>query len=151
MQGGRKENHMMTFVIAGVLVMVIAAFVLVFVNQMVGSMNDLYINDTKFQATTVKSDQTQTSSWPLQDINANQALIAEFANTGLWKVSTGELKGSVDVLWLSSDKAVIYKMSDVSSGDTRSLVPNSPAKYVVELSSGVIKKQSIRLSQMVVF
>lgn len=63
-----------------------------------------------------------------------------------------DMKFPIDILWLGSDKQILYIEENVQSSTyPKQFCPDVPAKYVLEVNSGMINKTGVRVGQKLSF
>jgi len=82
----------------------------------------------------------------VKELPANGGLLMTFPEDGIWGIWMKDMYVPLDIIWLSSDKKVVYLVANASPelSTTKTFVPNDPSRYVVELPAGSIKKAGIR-------
>jgi uncharacterized membrane protein (UPF0127 family) len=65
-----------------------------------------------------------------------------------------DMKIPIDIVWLNSNKQVVYMAKDAeipTDSNYRIFIPKKPAKYVLELPAGSIKARMIVLNSIAIF
>jgi uncharacterized membrane protein (UPF0127 family) len=85
-------------------------------------------------------------------LGEKDGMLFVFAVPGRWGMWMKDMKYSVDMLWMDSDKKVIYKAENVTP-DTfpKVFLPDKEALYVLELPAGFISRSTVSLGQIVGF
>src|SRR3989338_2888627 len=81
---------------------------------------------------------------------ADEGMLFVFPQDGKYAFWMKDMLFSIDILWLSSDGAVVFMAKNVSP-DTypRAFAPDGPARYVLELPAGFIEENSVAVGGIV--
>jgi uncharacterized membrane protein (UPF0127 family) len=81
------------------------------------------------------------------NLPAGQAMLFAFPRDDKWAMWMKDMKYPIDMVWLSSDKLVVYtvKNAQPSSYPTTQFSPPVNARYVIELPSGTIEQTGIKI------
>jgi len=83
----------------------------------------------------------------VEKLSPSEGLLMVFETDDKYAIWMKDMKIPIDILWLDKDKKVIFMVMDAQpepdAANLKSYVPLSPARYVVELQSGAIKKAGI--------
>jgi len=87
------------------------------------------------------------------NLEADQALLMAFPTEGKWGIWMKDMNFPIDIVWLNADKKVIYIVKNASPEDstTKTYVPTTVAKYVVELPAGTTEAKSISINNIALF
>lgn len=76
-----------------------------------------------------------------ESLPSDQGLLFVFPEPGQHCLWMKDMKFSIDMIWLDADKKVVTVKEDVQPDSfPDSFCPSSPAKYVIEVNSGVARK-----------
>lgn len=83
----------------------------------------------------------------------DQAFLMVYPRDGLWQIWMKEMKFPIDIVWLNSDKKIVYivKNADPALGMTKTYTPKEKARYVVELPAGRVEALNIRINTTALF
>ncbi len=83
----------------------------------------------------------------------NGGLLMDFQADAMWGIWMKDMKIPLDIMWLNSDKQVIYIVKNVPPEQSTSVVmqPLSKARYVIELNAGTVDTAGIKTGQNVTF
>jgi len=85
----------------------------------------------------------------VEKLSPNEGLLMVFDSDDKYGIWMKDMNIPIDILWLDKDKKVIFIVMDAQPEadniDLKTYVPLSPARYVVELQSGAIKKAGITI------
>jgi len=86
-------------------------------------------------------------------LEANEGLLMVYetdAQHGIWMK---DMKIPIDIIWMNSDKKVIFIVTDAAPelGETKTYKPKSPARYVLEVPAGTVKKSAIKIGDIATF
>lgn len=99
-----------------------------------------------------ESSRTQGLSG-VSELAVNGGLLMDFQQSGQWGIWMKDMVIPIDIVWVNNDKRVVYIKEAVSPslGTSVILRTKDPARYVLELPSGAVKKAGIKLGQVAVF
>lgn len=87
-----------------------------------------------------------------QPLGANEGMLFVFDTPSRWGIWMREMKYSLDIVWLDSEKRVIYIEENVSPKTyPKVFLPDRDALYVIELPAGFVSKYSVSWGQVVGF
>lgn len=148
----RKEIGIVP-IICGILIAVLAAFFFVILPNMSPSTN-LRLGDGVFKARIVSKESDRAYGLKgVTSLDPDQALLMVFPSQDKWTVSIKDIKIPIDIVWLNSDKRVVYIVQKTSPGNSISdeFIPKFPAKYVIELPAGTVESKTIGTVTTAVF
>ncbi len=74
----------------------------------------------------------------------NEAMLFVFPRDGKWGMWMKDMTYPIDMVWLDSDKNVIYTVKNAEpSSYPKVFMPDKNARYVIELASGTIERTGI--------
>jgi len=84
---------------------------------------------------------------------SNGGLLMVFPSDGNWGIWMKDMKIPLDIIWLNSDKKVVYIVTDASPdlSDTKTFTPKDQARYVLEVAAGTVKSAGIKVGGMATF
>lgn len=87
------------------------------------------------------------------ELGKNEGLLMVFDTDEKHGIWMKDMLIPIDILWLDSNKKVIYIVQDAQPELSTSEVftPNKPARYVIELASGSAKQHSVRVGHEIQF
>lgn len=69
----------------------------------------------------------------------DEAMVFAFPNEGLWGIWMKDMRFSIDILWLDSDRRIVFIEKDVSPETYPDIFfPEQRALYVIELPAGAV-------------
>lgn len=86
-------------------------------------------------------------------LNPNGGLLMVFDTDSTWEIWMKDMKIPLDILWLNSDKKVIYVVKNASPQLSTNKVfkPTDKARYVIELNAGAIEQNNIKIGETALF
>ncbi|PLS80582.1 hypothetical protein CYG49_04920 [Candidatus Saccharibacteria bacterium] len=85
-------------------------------------------------------------------LQSNRGLLFVFEDTGYWSFWMKDMNYSIDIIWFNESRRVIHLEEKVSPNTyPRQFVPNTPAKYVLEIPAGRAKEYDIKLGDQATF
>lgn len=140
-------------IILSVVVLIIAAVATIILPQIIDD-TTVKLADGQFHAHIAKTEeQRQKGLSGISTLSSNQALLMVFPTSGRWQIWMKDMKIPIDIVWLDSDKEVIYIVEDaLPKSSTKVLFsPPTDAKYVIELSAGSVVSKAIKVGQSAAF
>ncbi len=140
-------------IIIGVIAIVLSAAVIIF-SANVQSRIPLNIGDGVFTAKLANTPSLRAGAVSgVTDLSNNQALIMAYPSDSKWTVSVSDIKTSMDIVWIDSNKKIVYIVTNASPDNTMSSVfaPKSDARYVVILPAGSTDNLNIKSGRSAVF
>lgn len=151
------ENNRKPYVvplIGVVLIAIFAAFFTLIYPRIVNSTAYLVLGDGVFQARLATNDvQREKGLNGVDKMSQEQALLMVFPNEANWKISVDDVEMPIDIVWLNTDKKVVYVVTNASSDNSNgtTFTPKLAAKYVIELPAGTVAEKSIKLNRAAAF
>jgi len=148
----RKEIGIVP-IISGILIIILGAFFFVILPNMSPTTN-LRLGDGVFKARIVSKESDRINGLKnVTNLGPDQALLMVFPSQDKWIVSIKDIKIPIDIVWLNSDKKVVYIVQNTSPNNSISneFIPKFSAKYVIELPAGTVKSKSIGTVTTAVF
>lgn len=89
----------------------------------------------------------------VEKINPDGALLMVFPKSDLWGIWMKDMKIPIDILWLDENKKVIFIVTNASPDlqDTKTFLPKTPARYVVEIPAGSTRSKAIKVGSYAIF
>jgi len=103
--------------------------------------------DIKFSGGQLRAEKEQTEASREKGLSGrsciadNQAMLFVFDKSGYYPFWMKDMKFNIDMIWLNSDKQVVYTADNVAASSyPRTFVSDKPAQYVVEVAAGQASK-----------
>lgn len=79
------------------------------------------------------------------EFDPDQALLIVFPSDDKWSIGTKDINSKLDIIWLNSDKRVVYIVKNASPENSGSVVfsPKVLARYVLQLPAGSVDSKAI--------
>lgn len=89
----------------------------------------------------------------VEQLRPNQAILYMYDNPALWAVDMKDRQAVLDIVWLDTNKKVVYIVKNASAESTKGTVfrPKTKAKYIVEYVAGTVEKKAINIDSAAVF
>lgn len=85
-------------------------------------------------------------------LGANEGMLFVFDVPGRWGMWMKDMQYSLDMVWMNSDKKIVYLAQNVSpSTYPNTFLPDTDSLYVLELSSGFVAANHVEVGQIVGF
>jgi len=149
-----RKDRGMWLIIIGILVIVAVTFYYVVLPNLPQSTVDLRLGDGLFRASVANNDVDRNKGLSGETkLASNQALLMAYPSESKWGIWMKDMKVPIDVVWLNSDKKVIYIVKNISPDVSTSEVytPKTSAKYVIELPAGTVDGKAINTESVAVF
>lgn len=81
-----------------------------------------------------------------ESLKPTEGLLLVFDTDDTWGIWMKDMKISIDIVWLDSNKNVVYTVKNAAPELSTSKIfkPKDPARYVVELSAGSVEQFDIK-------
>lgn len=149
----RLKSVSPAIIISGVVLIIIASAILLVISKFQPSV-PLYLGSGAFDAKVAYTQEEREKGFGgVSNIAENEALILAFPRNNTWGIWMKDMKVSIDIIWLDSDKKVIeiVKKALPDGGATTVFTPKKDARYVIELSAGTAEAKAIRVGRTAVF
>lgn len=164
----KKNKGVSIIVFCLVAVLLVVAVTFIFSNMLQPTIK-VQLGDGYFRAKVFKESDKTVSLAKYEDksdkpdkavlgANANivaisEAVLVVFPMVSRWGVSVGDMKDSVDVVWLNEEKKVSYIVKNISpdSFSTEKIEPMVDSAYVIKLAAGVVDKKAIKIGSQASF
>lgn len=150
---GRLKYVVITAVIGLVVASVIFAAIIV-ISSSSQPKTIVRVGDAVVTATIAQTPASRTQGLSgTTQLGAGEALLMVFPNDGIWKIWMKDMNYPIDILWLDADKKIIYivKNAPPEAGTSVVYEPESPARYIVELSAGTVDRAVVAIGQTTMF
>lgn len=89
----------------------------------------------------------------VEQLSRDGGLLMDFKIPGYHGIVMRDMKVPLDIIWLDSQKKVVYLVKNASPelGDSRVFTPNDPARYVLELPAQSVKNSAIKVGDTAEF
>lgn len=113
----------------------------------------LRIGDGVFAARVATSDTDRATGLSnTNNLPADQAMIFVFNSDYKWPMWMKNMNYPLDMLWLNKDKNVVHIVKNASPDSyPDKFVPNSDARYVIEVPAGTVDQKTIRIGSGAMF
>lgn len=83
----------------------------------------------------------------------NEGLLMAFETDGKWGIWMKDMKVPIDIVWLDSNKYVVYIVKNATPdlGTNKVFLPSRPARYVLELAAGNVQESGIKVGDSAYF
>ena len=143
-----------TGILIGGLVAILIAVVVSFILTHFQSTTDLRLGSGAFSAQIADTERERTKGLSgVSKMDPDDALIMVFDRDDTWGIWMKDMKVPIDILWLNSNKKVIYMVKNASPelSTDKTFKPNDPARYVIELPAGAIQANGIKVGEIAIF
>ena len=139
-------------IVVGVVGLILSV-ALYFIFNNLQSRVQVLIGDGSYQAQVVDTPKDREKGLTgITNLGDNSALLMIFPSEDNWKINMKGMKVSVDIVWLSKDKKVVYTVKNASPDDFDVVyTPTSKAKYVLELPNGSVDSMTINNKVTAIF
>ncbi|MDB5161868.1 MAG: hypothetical protein JWM52_376 [Candidatus Saccharibacteria bacterium] len=139
--------------IGGVVIVIIASAVSFGISYFTKT-TDVRFRSTVFSVKLAKDQVSQEKGLSgVTELRQNGGLLMVFDTDDTWGIWMKDMKIPLDIVWLDSNKEVIYIVKNVSPdlATTKTFKPSKVARYVLEVSAGEISKYGIKIGDKAEF
>ncbi|MFH1413380.1 MAG: DUF192 domain-containing protein [Candidatus Omnitrophota bacterium] len=88
-----------------------------------------------------------------ESLSSDQGMLFIFDNEDIHSFWMKNMKFPLDIIWISEDKRTVYIKTDVEPCKEvcNTMIPKEKAKYVLEVNSGFVDTQEIKIGDQVSF
>ncbi len=137
-----------TGILIGGLVVIILAVAVSFIVTNFQPRVDVLLGSGDFSARLATDDTSrETGLGGVTTLNPNDALLMAFPTDDTWGIWMKDMKVPIDILWLNSNKEVIYIVTNASPdlGTNKVFKPTTKARYVLEIPAGAAAQDGIKV------
>lgn len=141
----RKRNSWSWVIVAAALVLIIGAAAFVLWPQLQPHVT-VHIGDAVLTTRVAKSTAEREKGLSgTSALRQDEALLLVFETDGKWPIWMKDMNYPLDIVWLDKDKKVVYivKNAPPESYPYEQFTPKEDARYVLELSAGMVTKKAI--------
>lgn len=86
-------------------------------------------------------------------LSVDGGLLMKFDADDKWGIWMKDMKIPLDIIWLNSDKEVVYIVKNASPDLSTNTIfaPKDPSRYVIELAAGSVEKAGIKTGEIADF
>ena len=117
------------------------------------SKTEVHIGDSVFNVRVAPDSISREKGLSTEEnLRPNEGLLMIFQRDDTWGIWMKNMKIPIDIVWLNSDKKVVSIVTDASPNlsTSKTFYPESPARYVLEISAGTVRRSGIKLDQTAV-
>lgn len=136
-----------THILIGGLVLLLVALVVSFVVANFKPSTELRIGNGIYHVWVADDEPERVKGLSgVKQLDANGGLLMKFDADGTWGIWMKDMEIPLDIVWLNSDKEVVYIVKNASPETSTNVVysPKEPARYVLELPVGSVEKAGIK-------
>jgi uncharacterized membrane protein (UPF0127 family) len=137
-----------TGILIGGVVVVILAAAISFIVTNFQPRTDVQVGSGDFSALLATNDVTRQAGLSgFTSLKPNDALLMAFPSDDIWGIWMKDMKVPIDILWLNSNKKVIYIVTNASPdlGTSKVFKPLDKARYVLEIPAGAAAQDGIKV------
>ena len=142
-----------TLIVSGVLLVIGSTFLLFVLPSLAKPETKIFVGDGIFSADlALTQGARETGLSGKHSLQPDHALLMAFPSEGKWGIWMKDMNFPIDIVWLNSDKKVVYIVMNAPSDDQTTIyTPNKLAKYVIELPGGTVSSKTINTSNIATF
>ncbi len=144
--------------ITGILIVGLGAILIVvavlFISNHVQTRQEVHLGSSVFNVRLAETEfARQKGLSGVESMAANEGLLMAFAGDNQWGIWMKDMKIPLDIVWLDTNKKVIYIVTDAlpSLGTSKTFQPDNPARYVLEVPAGSVKSGAIKIGDVASF
>lgn len=148
----RASSVSLAVIIIGIIAVVLASAI-IFVSSSMQSRISLNVGDGIFTAKLAGTPSLRDKGLSgVTNLSHDQALILAYPSDGKWPIDMKNMKVPLDILWLNSDKKIVYIVKNASPDNIDTVfTPKTDARFVIELPAGSADNLSIKSGYSAVF
>lgn len=83
----------------------------------------------------------------VKELGGGSGLLMKFPYDDTWGIWMKNMNIHIDIIWLNSDKQVVYIVKNASPESSTNIIytPKNKARYVIELAAGGVDKAGIKI------
>lgn len=139
--------------IGGVVVVVLAAAIAFMVAHF-SPTTEIRLGSGVFNVKLAQDDTSRTIGLSeTTSLKPSEGLLMVFDTDNTWGVWMKDMKLSIDIIWLDSDKKVVYSVTNAAPelSTTKTFKPKDPARYILELPAGSVQQYGIKAGDVAEF
>ena len=143
----RRERLSWVFIVALLVVIGTAAYYVVW-PQLQPNVT-LHLGDGVFNARVISAKEYAKNGMPHTDqLRDGKAVLHMHESDGWWSIDMKQRRAAFDVVWLDSEKKVIYivKHASADSASGTTFTPKEKARYMIELRGGTVDEKAITIN-----
>lgn len=148
--GLRKDTLPWLFILFFLAVIVVTGFYVL--RPALHPSTTLQLGDGVFTTSMVTISQDQAgAAINTTELLPAQAVMLVYDDERILPVTLQANPAAIDLVWVNSEKKVVYIVKNISSETANRFTPSDPAKYVVELAAGTVKNRAIAVGMKATF
>jgi len=150
---GQWRPHTTGILISG-LVLILIAIVISFMVNNFQQTNEVRLGAGVFNVRIASTDEARKQGLSgVEKLDANGGLLMVFDTDGYQGIWMKDMKIPLDIIWLNSEKKVVYIVTDASPdlGTSKIFTPKDLSRYVLEVPAGTVKSAGIKIGSVATF
>jgi uncharacterized membrane protein (UPF0127 family) len=143
-----------TFILIGGLVLLISTLVGVYIVPHFKATTEVLLGKSLYHLWVADTEAERVQGLSgIEKLQPAGGLLMKFDSDSTWGIWMKDMKIPLDIVWLNQDKKVIYMVENVDPSMSTSTIfmPTRPARYVVELPAGTVRKDGISIDSAAAF
>lgn len=143
-----------TGIVIGGLVLILVAVVMSYIVTNFQPKTDLRLGSSVFNVRLANTEATRQQGLSgVEKLGAMDGLLLVYQGEDYWGIWMKDMKIPLDIIWLNNEKKVIYIVTDALPilGTSKTFTPANPARYVLEVPLGTVKKAAIKIGDTATF
>lgn len=145
--------HTTAILIGGVVLIVLAAAI-AFMTSNFSPRTEVQIGSGIFQVKIADTDNERTQGLSgVETLQVNEGMLFDFMTEDKWTIWMKDMLIDLDIIWLDAEKTVVHivKDADHTRGEDAVFIPNTAARYVLELPAGTTSEYTITVGSKAAF
>lgn len=150
----KHKNLPAILIVSSVLILIAYVVLIVILPSMLKPATQLWLGDGIFRTDLALDGEARTKGLSgVSKLDPDQALLMVFPTDDKWGIWMKDMKIPIDIVWLDSDKKVVYIVKNASPeiSDSKTFKPQKDARYVVELPAGTVDSKAINTNGIAIF
>lgn len=142
-----------TILVGGVVVVVLAAAIAFMIGHFQPT-TDVKIGTATFNVRVAKDDTSRELGLSgVESLAPTQGLLMAYDSDGIWGIWMKDMKIPLDILWINSEKKVVYMVKNAGPelSTTKIFKSKDPARYILEVPAGSIEDFGIKVGDTAEF
>jgi uncharacterized membrane protein (UPF0127 family) len=143
-----------TGIVIGGLVLILVALVASYMITNFRETTEVRIGSGVFNTGLADNDSARKKGLSgVENLGVSGGLLMVFQGDDDWGIWMKDMKIPLDIIWLNNEKKVIHIVTDASPdlGTSKIFTPDDPARYVLEVQAGSVKKSAIKIGDTASF
>lgn len=143
-----------TGILIGGVVVILVAVVVSFMATHFESKTDVRLGSGLFSVQVARTKAAREKGLSgVDQIGPNEGLLMVFDTDDTYGIWMKDMNFPIDIIWLDANKEVVSMVTsaDPALSTSKTFTPTAPARYVLEVESGMIQNSAIKIGSVATF